>query len=152
MPSDRDRIIFVAGASGVIGRSLCRLLVGDGWTVIGTTRSRENPAALHAIGVEPVVVDVFDNESLVVSVREARPRVVIHQLTDLPDTLAPERMAEALVRNARIRAEGTRNRSPLQSRAVPSGWLRRASPSHTRPAGCPVARIHRSMSTTPLSA
>src|SRR5512138_2154693 len=95
--------ILVAGASGAIGRRLCRLLVEDGWHVIGTTRSPDKAAALRAIGVEPVIVDVFDEPLLRRAVAEARPEVVIHQLTDLPPALDPAQMPEALVRNARIR-------------------------------------------------
>jgi nucleoside-diphosphate-sugar epimerase len=55
------------------------------------------------------VVDVFDAPALVRAVKEARPEVVIHQLTDLPFGLDPAQMADARVRNARIRSEGTRN-------------------------------------------
>ena len=109
MARDSDKTIFVAGASGVIGRRLCRLLVDDGWAVVGTTRSPDKAPDLRAIGVEPVVLDVFDAASLTDSVRAARPRVVIHQLTDLPDALDPAQMAEARIRNARIRELGTRN-------------------------------------------
>ena len=101
--------IFLAGASGAIGRRLCPILVQDGWTVIGTTRSPEKAAALRALGVEPAVVDVFDPLALTRAVGAASPDIVIHQLTDLPAGLDPSKMAEALERNARIRDVGTRN-------------------------------------------
>ncbi len=100
---------FVAGASGVIGLPLCRLLVEDGWQVTGMTRSPEKVAVLHALGVLPVLVDVFDVEALQVAVGEAQPDVVVHQLTDLPDGLDPAQMQGATVRNARIREVGTRH-------------------------------------------
>jgi nucleoside-diphosphate-sugar epimerase len=101
--------ILVAGASGVIGRRLCRLLVEDGWHVTGTTRSPDRAPALRALGVEPAIVDVFDEQLLRRVVAETRPEVVVHQLTDLPPALDPARMPEAIVRNARIRDIGTRN-------------------------------------------
>jgi nucleoside-diphosphate-sugar epimerase len=85
------------------------LLVEDGYTVIGTTRSAERAAALRTIGVEPAIVDVFDQERLHRVVAEARAEIVIHQLTDLPPGLDPAQMAEAVVRNARVREVGTRN-------------------------------------------
>lgn len=109
MSDTPDRRIFVAGASGVIGRRLCPLLVGEGWRVIGSTRSPEKTAALRTIGVDPVVVDVFDASALHRALADARPEIVIHQLTDLPAGLDPTKMAEALVRNARIREVGTRH-------------------------------------------
>lgn len=104
-----SRRIFIAGASGAIGKPLCLLLVNDGWEVIGTTRSPEKAEALRAIGAHPVIVDVFDAEQLRATLAEARPEVVVHQLTDLPPGLDPARMEEAAPRNARIRDEGTRN-------------------------------------------
>jgi nucleoside-diphosphate-sugar epimerase len=104
-----NRRILIAGASGAIGRRLCRLLVADGWHVTGTTRSHDKAATLQALGVEPIVVDVFDAERLRSLVVAARPAIVIHQLTDLPPALAPAKMAEATLRNARQREIGTRN-------------------------------------------
>lgn len=101
--------IFLAGAGGVVGRRLVPLLMADGHVVTGTTRQPDRVPELRAAGVTPVVVDVFDAEALAAAVAEARPDVVIHQLTDLPSRLDPSRMAEALQRNARIRTEGTRN-------------------------------------------
>jgi len=100
---------FVAGASGAVGRVLCRLLVEDGWRVVGATRSAERASGLRRLGVEPVVLDVFDRDALVRAVGDAGPRVVVHQLTDLPRQFSPESMAEARARNARIREEGTAN-------------------------------------------
>lgn len=107
--STRNRRVFVAGAGGVIGRRLCPMLINDGWQVVGTTRSPDKAEKLRDMGVEPVIVDVFDAATLLEVVRDARPEVVIHQLTDLPPALDPGRMAEARVRNARIREVGTRN-------------------------------------------
>lgn len=101
--------IFIAGASGAVGRRLCRLLVADGFEVTGMTRSPDKVPMLHALGVQPVVVDVFDEASLIEAVREARPEIVIHQLTDLPPALATDEMAAARVRTAHIRETGTRH-------------------------------------------
>lgn len=103
------RSLFLAGASGAIGRRLIPLLLEDGWLVFGTTRKAERLAALREAGVEPLQLDVFDRATLTAAMRDLRPQVVMHQLTDLPYALEAGRMAEALVRNARIRDEGTRN-------------------------------------------
>jgi nucleoside-diphosphate-sugar epimerase len=99
--------IFVAGATGVIGRPLVALLRAAGHSVTGSTRSADKADALAALGAHPVVVDVFDAAALTKAVMAARPEVVIHQLTDLPDVLDPAQRASALARNARLRIEGT---------------------------------------------
>ncbi len=103
------KTVFLAGATGAIGKRLCKILVASGCEVIGTTRKQHNIDMLKALGVQPVVLDVFDAQALSQAVAEAKPDVVIHQLTDLPYGLDPEQMEAALVRNARLREEGTRN-------------------------------------------
>lgn len=113
--------LFLAGASGAIGRCLAPLLVADGWRVFGTTRSASKVAMLRDLGVEPVVVDVFDEAMLRGVVADCQPEIVMHQLTDLPYALDASEMAEALVRNARLRDEGTRN---LVAAAVHAGAKR----------------------------
>jgi nucleoside-diphosphate-sugar epimerase len=118
--------IFVAGASGAIGRRLCRLLVNEGWSVIGTTRSLEKVPMLRDLGVEPEIVDVFNEALLLEIVRKAEPEVVVHQLTDLPPALDPAKMAEALVRTDRLREIGTRN---LVGAAVAAGVQRMVAQS-----------------------
>ncbi len=116
-----QKTIFVAGASGAIGKRLCQILVKDGWFVVGTTRSNEKTSILEEMGVKPVIVDVFDDNTLTDVIKEAQPEIVIHQLTDLPFGLNPEKMTEALVRNARLREIGTRN---LVSAATKAGASR----------------------------
>jgi nucleoside-diphosphate-sugar epimerase len=101
--------IFLAGASGAIGKRLVPLLCKAGHYVVGTTRSVAKAEALRAAGVEAAVVDVFDAVALSRAVLSARPDIVMHQLTDLPPGLDPGRMSEAGPRNARIRSEGTEN-------------------------------------------
>jgi uncharacterized protein YbjT (DUF2867 family) len=58
------RRLFLAGASGAIGRRLAPLLIADGWRVFGSTRSPDKARMLREMGVEPVVVDVFDADGL----------------------------------------------------------------------------------------
>lgn len=115
------RRIFLAGASGAIGRRLCLLLVRDGWQVTGTTRNAEKAEALRLIGVDPAVVDVFDEAALQAAAVAAVPGVVMHQLTDLPPGLDPAKMGDAVPRNARLREVGTRH---LVAAAVAAGAKR----------------------------
>lgn len=104
-----NRRVFVAGASGAIGRVLCRLLVEDGWRVTGTTRSPAKAPALRDLGVEPVVVDAYDRDALIRAVARAEPQAVLHQLTDLPKEYSAAGIAAARAANARIREVGTEN-------------------------------------------
>ncbi len=113
--------IFLAGATGAIGRRLIPLLLQAGHRVAGTTRSSRKVDALHASGVEPIVVDVFDRRALSQAISKVRPDIVLHQLTDLPPGLDPSKMAEGTQRNARIRSEGTQN---LVSAMLESGVRR----------------------------
>ena len=101
--------IFLAGAAGVVGRRLTPLLLAQGHTVWGATRSADETEVLRKLGALPVVVDVFDAEALATAVLEAKPEIVIHQLTDLAAVHDPAERSSALARNARIREEGTRN-------------------------------------------
>jgi nucleoside-diphosphate-sugar epimerase len=113
--------IFLAGASGAIGRRLAPLLVANGWLVFGSTRFKSKAPQLIELAVEPVVVDVFDATALQHLLDEIRPEIVIHQLTDLPYALEASQMTAALVRNARLRDDGTRN---LIAAAVHAGAKR----------------------------
>lgn len=105
----RGTRVLVAGATGAVGRILCRLLLADGWHVVGTTRRPDAARHLNSMGIEPAVVDVFDADRLRDVVLAARPAAVIHQLTDLPKSLESEDLQEALTRNARLREVGTKH-------------------------------------------
>jgi len=104
-----DKTLFLAGAAGVIGQSLAPMLIAEGWHVVGTTRSPARAEQLRSLGVDPVIVDVFDVPALNAAVAEAAPEIVIHQLTDLPPALDQRLLADAIPRNARLRELGTRN-------------------------------------------
>ena len=102
--------IFLAGASGAIGRRLTPLLLAAGHDVTGSTRNAETARQLNTAGIRAVVVDVFDAAALRDALVNARPEIVIHQLTDLPRAIEDEaQLAAAYPRNVRIRIEGTRN-------------------------------------------
>jgi nucleoside-diphosphate-sugar epimerase len=118
--------VFLAGATGAIGRKLVPLLVEAGFTVYGSTRKPERRESLQQAGATPVVLDVFDGEALKAAVGQIRPRIVIHQLTDLPYGLDPAQMEEGRARNAHIREVGTRN---LVDAAIAAGVERMVSQS-----------------------
>lgn len=99
--------IFLAGATGVIGIRLVPLLVAAGHEVTGMTRSPAKAEPLRRLGAQAVVCDVFDAAALRDAVGAARPELVLHQLTDLPDDAAL--IPRSVELNGRIRREGTRN-------------------------------------------
>ncbi|GAB2646431.1 NAD-dependent epimerase/dehydratase family protein [Kribbella swartbergensis] len=108
--------IFVAGATGAIGRLLVPLLVADGYEI--TALTRRDPAPLEREGVTAVVGDVYDAETLREVVAAAQPEVVMHQLTDLG--------SRDFAANGRIRQVGTRN---LVDAALAAGVRRMISQS-----------------------
>jgi nucleoside-diphosphate-sugar epimerase len=79
--------IFLAGATGVIGVRLVPLLVDAGHEVAGMTRSPAKVDLVRSLGAEAVVCDVFDKGELVRVVRAFEAEMVMHQLTDLPDSV-----------------------------------------------------------------
>jgi nucleoside-diphosphate-sugar epimerase len=99
--------IFLAGASGVIGRRLVPALVAAGHDVMGMSRSESGAAIVTQLGGRAVVCDVFDREALANAVADFGPDLVMHQLTDLPDSYAD--LASSRAANGRIRVDGTRN-------------------------------------------
>jgi nucleoside-diphosphate-sugar epimerase len=100
--------VFVAGASGAIGRPLVPRLVAAGHEVTGTTRFEERVETIRAAGARAVVCDALDAEALRAAVREARPEVVVHELTALPHRFNP-RDKQMYAPTNRVRREGTRN-------------------------------------------
>jgi nucleoside-diphosphate-sugar epimerase len=101
--------VFVAGASGVIGRRLVPSLVEAGHDVTGMTRSPDKPEALRAAGAEPVVCDALDADAVRDAVVRAKPEVVVNQLTAIPPAFDTRRMADAFAPTNRLRREGTRH-------------------------------------------
>jgi nucleoside-diphosphate-sugar epimerase len=99
--------VFVAGASGVVGRPAVRQLIAAGHEVVGMTRREERAGEIRAAGGEAVVCDVFDAEALRQAVAAARPEVVIHALTALPPKFDPK--SDYLAATNRVRTDGTRN-------------------------------------------
>jgi 2-alkyl-3-oxoalkanoate reductase len=100
--------VFLAGATGVIGRRLVPMLLAEGHQVTGMTRSPGKVEALRAMGAEPVVADALDARAMTAAVGGARPDAVIHQLTSIPARIHPRRMRRDFAMNDRLRSEGTR--------------------------------------------
>ena len=101
--------IFVAGATGAIGKRLVPMLRANGHDVVGTTRSEAKVDDLRALGAEPVVLDVLEAEAVGRAVSEARPDVVVHQATALSDMSNIRNLDEVFAETNRLRTVGTNN-------------------------------------------
>lgn len=75
--------IFIAGATGLIGRRLVRLLANGDHTVIGTTSSPARAGEITRAGGQPVVLDALNRKAVFAALEATQPEVVIHQLTRL---------------------------------------------------------------------
>jgi 2-alkyl-3-oxoalkanoate reductase len=102
--------IFVAGASGAIGKELVPLLVGAGHEVVGTATSPEKAEVVRSLGARPVVLDLLDAEAVGRAVSEAEPEVVVHEATALAENGGNLRNFDgAFALTNRLRTEGTDN-------------------------------------------
>ena len=104
--------VFVAGATGALGRVLVPQLVARGHEVVGMTRSASKQDLVRGLGARPVVADALDPDAVAEAVASAEPEVIVHQLTALSgkmgirDMRHPERFEGAILTN-RLRTEGT---------------------------------------------
>src|SRR5213595_2237066 len=102
--------IFVAGASGALGKQLVPLLAGAGHEVVGTTTSARKLETLRAHGAEPVVLDLLDAEAVGRAISEAEPEVVVHEATALSGIGGSFRkFDETFAQTNRLRREGMDN-------------------------------------------
>jgi nucleoside-diphosphate-sugar epimerase len=98
--------VFVAGATGAIGRQLVPRLVAAGHEVHGLTRSESKQAMLHQLGAVPVVADALDPDQVAEAVGTARPDVIVHQLTALAGVDMRHLERDFALTN-RLRTDGT---------------------------------------------
>jgi len=104
--------VFVAGATGALGRALVPELVARGHEVVGMTRSASKQDLVRSLGARPVVADALDPDAVAQAVASAEPEVIVHQLTALSGKLSardmrhPERSSAATMTN-RLRTEAT---------------------------------------------
>jgi nucleoside-diphosphate-sugar epimerase len=109
--------VFVAGGSGAIGRPLMRQLVAAGHEVTGTTRRQERADEIRAAGAKAVVCDVFDAVALEAAVAEAKPEVVVNQLTSLPEDFNPRTIDYGPTNRARREGGGNLMKAALAAGA-----------------------------------
>jgi nucleoside-diphosphate-sugar epimerase len=98
--------IFVAGAAGALGSRLVPMLVHRGHDVVGSTRRVDRADAVRALGAEPAVVNPLDRAQVLAAVREAKPDVVVHELTALSGTPNMRKWDDYFAMTNRLRTEG----------------------------------------------
>jgi nucleoside-diphosphate-sugar epimerase len=101
--------VFVAGATGAIGRPLVSALKAAGHQVIGMTSKPSGLEVLQTIGADGVIVDALDTPAIQSVIKKIGPDAVIEELTSLPREYTPEEMRAAAQRDRRLRLEGGSN-------------------------------------------
>jgi nucleoside-diphosphate-sugar epimerase len=99
--------IFVAGATGAIGKPLVRMLVAAEHEVTGTTSTPAKADEIRALGATPAVLDALDADAVGTAVGEASPDVIVHQLTALSDLKFSRNIDRTFAQTNRLRTEGT---------------------------------------------
>ncbi len=101
--------VFLAGASGAIGKPLIAVLVKAGHEVIGMTRSPHKRELVESLGAKHVAADALDSKAVMREIQAAQPDVIIHEMTAIPQALNFRRFDEQFALTNRLRAEGTDN-------------------------------------------
>ncbi|MFC0532719.1 NAD-dependent epimerase/dehydratase family protein [Phytohabitans kaempferiae] len=109
--------VFVTGASGAIGRHLVPGLVAAGHEVTATTRTPGKVGQLRAAGAKPVVLDGLDHDAVLAAVADARPEVIVHQMTALAGLRSLRRVDRVFAATNELRTRGTDNLLAAAARA-----------------------------------
>jgi nucleoside-diphosphate-sugar epimerase len=125
--------VFVAGATGALGKQLIPRLVANGHAVVGMTRTPDKRDLLRELGAVPVVADALDPEAVGRAVSGAAPEAIVHQATALSG-LDPRHFDRSFALTNRLRTEGTDH---LLAAGRAAGALRFVAQSF---AGWPYAR------------
>ncbi|HEV2785361.1 MAG TPA: NAD(P)-dependent oxidoreductase [Solirubrobacteraceae bacterium] len=99
--------VFVAGATGALGRQLVPQLVARGHEVVGMTRSAARREVVRSLGATPVVADALDAAKVAAAVAETEPEVIVHELTALAGPIDLRHFDRFFEATNRLRTEGT---------------------------------------------
>src|SRR5688572_1764116 len=100
--------VFVAGATGAIGKQLVPRLIAAGHEVVGMTSTEAHRDLLAELGAKAAVADALDREQVAEAVRRAAPDVIVHQLTAI-GTVDLRHQDRDFARTNQLRTEGTDN-------------------------------------------
>ena len=99
--------IFVAGATGAVGKRLVPLLISKGHQVVASTQTAGKTAALRALGAEAIVLDGLNRNAVIDAAVAARPEAIVHQMTALASMRSLKNFDEEFAVTNRLRTEGT---------------------------------------------
>jgi nucleoside-diphosphate-sugar epimerase len=99
--------VFVAGATGALGKQLVPMLVAKGHDVVGMTRTEAKRDQLRSLGAQTVVADALDADAVGRAVGEAEPDVIVHELTAIPPAVNMRHFDREFALTNRLRSEGT---------------------------------------------
>jgi nucleoside-diphosphate-sugar epimerase len=99
--------VFVAGATGALGKQLVPMLVANGHEVTGMTSKPAKQDLVRSLGAEPVVADALDPEAVAQAVAQAEPDVIVHELTALSGAIDLRDFEKTFALTNRLRTEGT---------------------------------------------
>jgi nucleoside-diphosphate-sugar epimerase len=99
--------VFVAGATGTIGKQLMPRLVAAGHEIVGMTSKESNRGLVGELGATPVVADALDPDQVAEAVGRANPEVIVHQLTAIPRSIDLRHFDRDFALTNRLRTEGT---------------------------------------------
>jgi 2-alkyl-3-oxoalkanoate reductase len=120
--------VFLAGATGVVGRRLLPMLIERGHQVTATTRKPDKADALRRAGADPVVVDGLDGAGLGEAVARAEPDAIIHQMTALAENPDMKHFDRWFAVTNELRTKGTEH---LLAAAQVAGVRRFIAQSYT---------------------
>ena len=99
--------VFVAGASGAIGRRLVPQLIEAGHDVVGTYNSPSSAELLRRLGATPVELDLLDAGAVRKAVLANEPEAIVHQATALANVKFSRNMDKVAARTSELRTKGT---------------------------------------------
>ncbi|MGH6974782.1 MAG: NAD-dependent epimerase/dehydratase family protein [Stellaceae bacterium] len=126
--------VLVAGATGIVGRHLVPRLAAAGHSVVGLTRTAAKADVIRQFGAEPAIADGLDRAAVQRAVMQARPEIVVHEMTALTGVTDLRRFDRVFAVTDRLRTEGTDH---LVAAATAAGVRRIVAQSYC---GWPYAR------------
>jgi nucleoside-diphosphate-sugar epimerase len=99
--------VFLAGATGAIGKRLVPQLISQGHQVVATTRTPSKAEILRGLGTESLILDGLNKDAVMKAVMSTRPDVIVHQMTALASMRSLKNFDEEFALTNRLRTEGT---------------------------------------------